>query len=33
MILCHQKLIEMGLIGQNEKKLLEAWLLDINGIF
>lgn len=33
MILCYQKLIVMGLIGQNEKKLLETWITDVKSLF
>lgn len=30
MILCYQKLIDLGLVGENELILLNAWLIDIS---
>ena len=32
MKICYSRLIEMGLIGEGEFKLLEAWLNDLKSI-
>lgn len=31
MMLCYIKLIELGVIGREEKKILEAWLNDVTA--
>lgn len=33
MIVCYQKMIDMGVVGKEEMSLLEAWLLDLKTVF